>query len=59
MLRRVRFSEKSKQAIVDKDQVKKYYELPDTIAVQLFLPSKYTYQVVDESEPADICIVGI
>lgn len=56
---RVRFSEKSKQLIVNKDEIKNYYELPDVIAIQMFLPDKYTYQIVDESEPADICIVGI
>jgi hypothetical protein len=56
---RVRFSKKSKQAIVNKDEIKNYYELPDVLAIQMFLPDKYTYQIVDESESADICIVGI
>jgi hypothetical protein len=54
---RVRFSEKAKQHIVS--SVKEYFELLDTQCIALFLPQWYTYQIVDESEPADICIVGI
>ena len=56
---KVRFSEKEKQLIVDKSTQVNYYELLDTQAIEIFLPDKYTYQIVDESEPADICIVGI
>lgn len=54
---RVRFSEKDKQCIV-KD-VKKYWHLNEDIAIRMFLPINNTYVIVDESEPADICIVGI
>jgi hypothetical protein len=54
---RVRFSEKAKQLIVDR--VEQYFELLDTQCLALFLPQWYTYQIVEESEPADICIVGI
>jgi hypothetical protein len=56
---KVRFSEKSKQLIVSKETQANYFELLDTQALEIFLPDKYTYQIVDESEPADICIVGI
>lgn len=56
---KVRFSEKSKQLIVSKNEQKNYYELIDSQALQIFLSDKYEYQIVDESEPADICIVGI
>ena len=54
---RVRFSEKDKQLIVS--NVKQYFELLDTQCIALFLPQWYTYQIVDESDPADICILGI
>jgi len=56
---KVRFSEKSKQLIVSKSEQKNYFELLDTQAIDIFLPNKYTYQIVNESETADICIVGI
>ena len=56
---KVRFSEKSKQLIVSKEEQKNYFELLDTQALQIFLPDKYTYQIVDEDQQADICIVGI
>lgn len=56
---RVRFVEKAKQLIVSKETQANYFELLDTQALEIFLPSNYTYQIVDESEPADICIVGI
>ena len=56
---KVRFLEKSKQLIVSKEEQKKYFELLDTQAIQIFLPSKYTYQIVNEDEVADICIIGI
>ena len=56
---KVRFSEKSRQLIVSKSEQKNYYELLDTQALEMFLPNEYTYQIVDEAEPADICIVGI
>jgi len=56
---RVRFSEKSKQLIVDKSTQANYYELLDTQAIEIFLPGNYQYQIVDEGDAADICIVGI
>jgi len=56
---KVRFVEKAKQLIVSKETQANYYELLDTQALEIFLPSNYLYQIVDESEPADICIVGI
>ena len=56
---KVRFSEKSKQSIVSKSEQKNYYELLDTQALEMFLPNEYTYQIVDEDEPADICFVGV
>jgi len=54
---RVRFSEKEKQCIVNK--VTEYYQMLDTLCIDMFLSKKNTYVIVDESEPADICIVGI
>jgi len=56
---RVRFSEPSKQLIVPDGQVRNYYELSDKQAVAIFLPTEYSYVIVGENEPADICIVGI
>jgi len=56
---RVRFSEPEKQLIVPDGQIKNYYELSDKQAIAIFLPPDKTYTIVDESEPADICIVGI
>lgn len=56
---RVRFSEPAKQLIVPDGQIKNYYELSDKQAISIFLPPDKTYTIVDESEPADICIVGI
>jgi hypothetical protein len=56
---RVRFSEKHNQHIVSKNQLKNYYEMEDRIAVEMFLPPSNNYVIVDESEPADICIVGV
>ena len=56
---RVRFSEKSKQLIVSENMVKNYFELIDKQCLDIFLPSHRKYTVVDEHEPADICIVGI
>ncbi len=56
---RVRFVEKEKQLIVSKKTQTNYYELLDTQCLEIFLPSNYSYKIVDESEPADICIVGI
>lgn len=56
---RVRFSEKAKQLIVSKETQTNYFELLDTQCLEIFLPSTYQYQIVGESEPADICIVGI
>ena len=56
---KVRFSEKSKQLIVSKDEQKNYFELLDTQAIEIFLPDKYNYEIVDEDQAADICIVGI
>ena len=54
---KVRFSEKNKQLIVSKDELKNYFELIDEQALQIFLGNDY--QIVDSSENADICIVGI
>jgi len=56
---RVRFVEKEKQLIVSKETQANYFELLDTQALEIFLPGNNQYQIVDESEPADICIVGI
>jgi len=56
---KVRFSEKSKQLIVSKDEQTNYFELLDTQAIKIFLPDKYNYEIVDEDKAADICIVGI
>jgi hypothetical protein len=56
---RVRFSQKAGQCIVGKDEVDAYYQLIDEVAVRMFLPPQYSYTIVDEKEPADICIVGI
>ena len=56
---RVRFSEKSKQLIVNKHFEKNYFELIDTQAIDIFLSNKYQYVIVDENEPADICLIGL
>jgi len=56
---RVRFSEKSKQLIVSENNVQNYYELIDKQCIDIFLPIHKDYIIVEEYEPADICIVGI
>lgn len=56
---RIRFSDKHNQLIVGKDEVTRYFELVDETAVRMFLPPEYTYIIVKEDEPADICIVGV
>ena len=56
---RVRFSEKSKQCIVTENNVQNYYELIDKQCLDIFLPTHRDYIIVEEHEPADICIVGI
>ena len=56
---KVRFSEKSKQLIVKENNVQNYYELIDKQCLDIFLPSHCKYTIVEEHEPADICIVGI
>lgn len=56
---RVRFSEKSKQLIVSENNVQNYYELIDKQCLDIFLPIHKDYIIVEEHEPADICIVGI
>ena len=54
---KVRFSEKSKQLITDK--IENYFELLDRQCLDIFLPDNYNYEIVDESEKADICILGV
>lgn len=54
---KVRFSEKSKQLITSK--VENYFELLDSQCIDMFLPNNYKYQIVDEKENADICILGV
>ena len=56
-LLKVRFSEKKKQLITNK--VEHYKQTLDYQVIKHFLPGKYSYTIVDEEEPADICIVGI
>ena len=54
---KVRFSEKSKQLITD--NIENYFELLDRQCLDIFLPDNYNYEIVDESEKADICILGV
>ena len=54
---RVRFSEKKNQLITD--NVTRYFEMHDEQCIAQFLPSKFTYTIVDESESADICFCGV
>ena len=51
------FSEKKDQLITSK--VTQYFEMHDLQCITQFLPSKYSYTIVDESEEADICFCGI
>ena len=55
-LLRVRFSEKINQGIVK--EVTQYCELQENQCLDIFLPKEYSYQIVDETEPADICIIN-
>lgn len=41
------------------NEVTKYFQLNDKKCVDIFLPSEYSYEIVDESEKADICIIGV
>lgn len=54
---RVRISERNSSDIVSK--ITKYYQILDTEFINTYLPKKYNYTLVEENEPADICIVGI
>jgi len=54
---RVRFSEKERQLIVS--EIREYCHLLDKLCITMFLPPGQTYEIVDEAEPADFCIVGI
>ena len=54
---RVRFSEKENQLITDK--VTQYFEMHDQQCITQFLPQKFSYTIVDESEKADICFCGV
>ena len=54
---RVRFSQKSVQMITD--NVTQYYHMHDRQCIEQFLPRKFDYTIVDESEPADICFCGV
>ena len=54
---KVRFSEKSKQLITSTPE--NYFELLDRQCIDIFLPDNYNYQIVDENEKADICILGV
>jgi hypothetical protein len=53
---RVRFSEKLKQDITNNVTI--YYQINDRQLINIFMPDKYTYTIVDENDPADICILG-
>jgi len=52
---KVRFSEQANQLIVK--EVHHYSELQERQCLDIFLDK--SYEIVDETEPADICIVGI
>jgi hypothetical protein len=54
-LLRVRFSEKINQVV---ETVTEYFQMQENLCLEMFLPKEYSYQIVDESEPADICIIG-
>lgn len=54
---RVRFSEKKDQLITNK--VTQYFEMHDQQCITQFLPRKFSYTIVDESEKADICFCGV
>jgi hypothetical protein len=54
---RVRFSQKKDQLITD--NVKQYFEMHDQQCIAQFLPSKFSYTIVEESEKADICFCGV
>ena len=54
---RVRFSEKKNQLITN--EVEKYFEMHDEQCIAQFLPKRFTYTIVDETEEADICFCGV
>jgi len=54
---RVRFSQKGTQMITD--NVTQYYQMHDRQCIEQFLPHKFDYTIVDESESADICFCGV
>lgn len=56
---RIRFSKRDNNFFSDKQVVTHYSHIEQYQGISLFLPSKYKYIVVDENEPADICIIGI
>ena len=56
---RVRFVEKHKNFFTDNHNVSNYSNLEQNQGLFIFFPTKYKYVIVDETEEADICIVGI
>jgi len=54
---KVRILEGEKQFITN--DIQNYYNLDFNQAVSIFFPNKYKYELVDENQQADICIIGI
>lgn len=55
---RVRFCNNADIIIKEENIDKKYFELIDAQFLDMFLPSHWEYTIVEETEEADICIVG-
>jgi len=55
---RVRFCNNTDIIVNEALGVSNYFDLVDTQFLDIFLPSHREYIIVDEHEPADICIVG-
>ena len=56
---RVRFLEKNRQLIVDKQCVNAYYQIEDNQFIDIFLPFLQKYEIVGDYSPANVCILGI
>ena len=54
---RIRLSGSENNHIVN--QVRAYYHIPRQTFLDMYMPKNHTYEFVHETDPADICIVGI
>ena len=60
-VKRIRFIKQSGTHVLPQQEIQHYYVQPQEQFIQMFLPQSddYSYKVVPESEPADICFYSV